>query len=263
MYDAEVYVDEFSPLDNERIKDAKVKIEAHIKSHKIKIKKTHIKLLLDNEEVLFKLDKGKIKYKTKKKLQSGRHTVLLLIGKNENIKYEWKFFVEEKEKFQHYKGNLHSHTKYSSGQGTPTEAFKSAKNNKLDFFAVTDHNKAFKSVNKWQEYKLKSEEFNKKNKNNIALSGIELSVKGIGHLNLLNYSEFFDSKEITLSKLVKEIENKPNVILCINHPGKNINNLKNKLDLNKNIRLIEVGNGNKDIRYNRYEKEYYKLLDYG
>lgn len=39
-----------------------------------------------------------------------------------------------------YLGNLHSHTKYSDGSGTPEEAYKAARQAGLDFLAVTEHN---------------------------------------------------------------------------------------------------------------------------
>lgn len=37
-------------------------------------------------------------------------------------------------------GNLHSHTSYSDGSGTPDEAFAMAETAGLDFFAITEHN---------------------------------------------------------------------------------------------------------------------------
>lgn len=37
-------------------------------------------------------------------------------------------------------GNLHAHTSYSDGSGTPEDAFRMACENGLDFFAVTEHN---------------------------------------------------------------------------------------------------------------------------
>ena len=39
-----------------------------------------------------------------------------------------------------YFGNLHSHTSYSDGSGTPAEAFAMARSQGLDFFAITEHN---------------------------------------------------------------------------------------------------------------------------
>ncbi len=41
-----------------------------------------------------------------------------------------------------YYGLLHAHTLFSDGSGTPEDAYKMAKANKLDFFAVTPHNHA-------------------------------------------------------------------------------------------------------------------------
>ncbi len=39
-----------------------------------------------------------------------------------------------------YYGLLHSHTLFSDGSGTPEEAYQMAKDNNLDFFAITEHN---------------------------------------------------------------------------------------------------------------------------
>lgn len=41
---------------------------------------------------------------------------------------------------QVYFGNLHGHTSYSDGTGTPADAFAAAKAAGLDFFAITEHN---------------------------------------------------------------------------------------------------------------------------
>lgn len=39
-----------------------------------------------------------------------------------------------------YFGNLHSHTSYSDGRGTPAQAYARARSAGLDFFALTEHN---------------------------------------------------------------------------------------------------------------------------
>lgn len=39
-----------------------------------------------------------------------------------------------------YHGNLHAHTSYSDGSGTPDEAFAMARASGLDFTAITEHN---------------------------------------------------------------------------------------------------------------------------
>ena len=41
---------------------------------------------------------------------------------------------------QVYFGNLHAHTSYSDGSGSPDEAFRQAKRAGLDFMAITEHN---------------------------------------------------------------------------------------------------------------------------
>lgn len=37
-------------------------------------------------------------------------------------------------------GNLHAHTSYSDGSGTPAEAYRMACDAGLDFYAITEHN---------------------------------------------------------------------------------------------------------------------------
>ena len=38
-----------------------------------------------------------------------------------------------------YSGNLHSHTAYSDGTGTPAQVYQFARASGLDFYAITDH----------------------------------------------------------------------------------------------------------------------------
>lgn len=53
----------------------------------------------------------------------------------------WQAVQGQSDDFNHYFGNLHAHTSFSDGSGTPDEAFKHAKDH-LDFIAVTEHNHA-------------------------------------------------------------------------------------------------------------------------
>lgn len=46
----------------------------------------------------------------------------------------------QESEYKLYYGLLHAHTLISNGSGTPDEAFQSAKNAGLDFFAITPHN---------------------------------------------------------------------------------------------------------------------------
>ena len=47
---------------------------------------------------------------------------------------------QAKPDFNVYFGNLHSHTSYSDGSGTPDEAYRHARSAGLDFLAITEHN---------------------------------------------------------------------------------------------------------------------------
>jgi hypothetical protein len=47
--------------------------------------------------------------------------------------------VQSTSHYTHYFGNLHAHTSFSDGSGTPDEAYRHAKEH-LDFIAITEHN---------------------------------------------------------------------------------------------------------------------------
>src|SRR5215470_17383292 len=58
-------------------------------------------------------------------------SVILLLALLYGIAYPQQVFF----------GNLHSHTSYSDGSGTPAEAYNHARNvAHLDFLVITDHN---------------------------------------------------------------------------------------------------------------------------
>ncbi|MDP2996091.1 MAG: CehA/McbA family metallohydrolase [Bryobacterales bacterium] len=51
---------------------------------------------------------------------------------------------------QAYFGDLHNHSSYSDGTGTPADAFATARANGLDFFALTDHSSSLDPA-EWQD----------------------------------------------------------------------------------------------------------------
>lgn len=264
MYEKDL-VKSVEPLEYEKIKNRKPKIKVYLNSDNIRKNFKNIKMYLDGESLKYKIKDKKIKYTPKRKLKRGRHCVKISVvfPKGETYDYAWYFIIEEKEIMNYYFGNLHSHTSYSSGQGTPEEALNNAKNKGMDFWALTDHSSSLNTDEKWEQYRNVCSEFNKKHKNNLALFGKEISVKGLGHLNLFNCDKVDKVKINKLDKLEKIINKYEDVILCINHPGKSVFNLKNEKHLNENICLIEVGNGSFGEKYNRYEKHYYGMLDQG
>jgi len=60
-----------------------------------------------------------------------------------------------------YRGNFHSHTKYSDGTGTPAEAFAWARDiAKSDFYAMTDHAEFLTPIS-WHDTGVQADAFNK------------------------------------------------------------------------------------------------------
>jgi hypothetical protein len=151
-----------------------------------------------------------------------------------------------------YFGNLHSHTSYSDGSGTPTEAYRYARNvAHLDFLAVTEHNhsKAEQGIPKDQQRKdgiLIAKDHSlydgaqqkslisaakKANVDNIfvAIYGQEFSTISSGnHVNVFEIGEVIDEVEVPNGEfkvLLDWVETKPDsqqlpAIVQFNHPSK-------------------------------------------
>ena len=170
-----------------------------------------------------------------------------------------------------YFGIPHAHCAFSTGIGTPLEAFDYARHNGLDFLILTDHNNYLtKSVrvrgeefSKWDASKYIASRYNKKHENFLALIGFESKTNILGDINIVNSNIFFTGTVNNIQLLVLWMFNNPNAFISINHPHSSITNLDYNPVLNKLITCIEVGNGSVPNKYQRYEKYYYKLLDKG
>lgn len=172
-------------------------------------------------------------------------------------------------KYNYYFGIPHAHTCYSTGQGTPTDAYEYAKGKKLDFLIVTDHcsrlNKSDSKdhITKWDKVKKESEDINKSHKNFLALSGFEISIKKCGDFNVINTQEIANRKINDINEFCLWLKNQKDVLVLINHPDDSIKNYENNDSLKKVANLIEVGNGCAPYKYNRKDKYYFNLLDKG
>lgn len=170
-----------------------------------------------------------------------------------------------------YFGIPHAHCAFSTGVGTPIEAFDHARHNGLDFLILTDHNNYLtKTVRikgdefiKWDALQYLSEKYNKKHENFLSVIGFESKTNFLGDINIVNPNRFFTGTVNNLQLLVLWMLNNPNAFVSINHPHKSINQLDYSPVLNKLITCIEVGNGSSPNKYQRYEKYYYSLLDKG
>ena len=170
-----------------------------------------------------------------------------------------------------YYGIPHAHCSFSTGQGTPMEAFDYARHTGLDFLILTDHNNYLTKtirlkgieLSKWDAAKFLATRYNKKHENFLALIGFESKTNPFGDINIINSSRFFTGTVNNLQLLVLWMLNNPTAFVSINHPHKTIEHLEYNPILNKLITSIEVGNGSSPNKYLRYEKYYYYLLDNG
>ncbi len=101
---------------------------------------------------------------------------------------------------QVYIGDLHAHSGYSGGQGTPVEAFTSARASGLDFFALTEHAYLLTEM-EWQDVLTQAEA--------ATVAGAFVGLRGFeyvhpsGHLNVFasdSYVQFTDPNYDTLSE---------------------------------------------------------------
>ena len=179
-----------------------------------------------------------------------------------------KFIIDD---LNFYYGIPHAHCAFSTGRGTPTEAFDYARHSGLDFLILTDHNNYLTKnvqlkgteLSKWDTARHLASRYNKKHENFLALIGFESKTNPFGDINVINSSRFFTGTVNNLQLLVLWMLNNPTACVSINHPHKTIEYLEYNPILNKLITSIEVGNGSSPNKYLRYEKYYYYLLDNG
>ena len=174
-------------------------------------------------------------------------------------------------KNKYYYGIPHCHTSYSTGRGTPLDAFEYGKENDLDFMVITDHNSFLdknipnekKEISRWAFTKNIAEKFRKKNDDFLSLIGFETKTSPYGDFNIINPSTFFTGTVRNLNLLLLWMINNPDSFITINHPHRSITLLDYNEYLNKLITSIEVGNGTYPNKYIRYDKYFYTLLDKG
>jgi len=255
-----------------------------------------IKLLLDGNDVTntASITESKISYTPESELSKGQHMVTLEVSDksataNKTI-FTWNFFVGE-QSYNFYFGQLHSHTNYSDGQGTPEDAYKWAKETaKADFFAVTDHSNSLdndtsatlinaSTSTEWKNLHLTADKYNQDGKF-AAIAGYEMtwsgSTGGWGHMNTFNTEGFLSrnskigGKAVDLQMYYNELKKVPQSISQLNHPGTTFGDFGDygyyDPQVDKVVTLIEVGNGEGPIRGSGYfpsYNEYTRALDKG
>lgn len=119
-----------------------------------------------------------------------------------------------------YFGDLHSHSGYSDGEGSPADAYRTARANGLDFFALTDHSHSIDAV-EWQDTLAQAGaatmdgEF-------VGLRGFEYTGT-TGHMNVFetqDYVSYTNSAYDTLAEFYAWLAGQPTAIGQFNHPAK-------------------------------------------
>ncbi len=162
-------------------------------------------------------------------------------------------------------GNIHAHTSYSDGLGTPEEAFEHARNSGVvDIQAITDHDHDLNYPLPDGSWKLDriiemAERFTVEGEF-IAISGFEWTLTSRGHITIYDTSEWIDRSTTDLYDIYKWIvERQATAQFC--HPGRKYGDFFDfeyfpEVDLY--INTIEVGNGAGSNSNNVIKEEYFE-----
>ncbi len=141
-----------------------------------------------------------------------------------------------------YFGDLHSHSGYSDGQGTPAEAFAVAKANGIDFLGLTDHGSML-TPGEWQEtlYQARAATVTGQF---VALRGFEynLSQGDLIVFNTPTYVSADNPQYDTLAEFYNWIAAQPTAIgqFTQSFPGFNFNNFAYHAAADQKITLREL-----------------------
>ncbi len=247
--------------------------------------------LNDETPVEMVVDGTKATYTMVESMEDGKVNASVIITRADEVtsdEYEWSFYIGEP-LYNFYFGQLHSHTNYSDGSGTPDQALTYAKNaEQIDFLALTDHSNYFDStanlgtfdnessglvsgenaaMSKWAYYKSHFDKYT--TEDFLAVYGFEMTWSGsYGHINTFNSDGFVSRNNPVLNAkggsglqayydLLKEQEG---TFSQFNHPGTTFGTFEDfgrydKL-VDQKINLIEVGNGEGPVDGSGYWPSY-------
>lgn len=208
-------------------------------------------------------------------------------GYLDSEKTTYSYTLKSSGEYNLYFGQLHSHTNYSDGIGTPDDAYSHAKKiARVDFLAVTDHSNSLDNAAnsnmgdasnspEWINGHAIADKYT--DSTFVGIYGYEMTwSNGTGHINTFN-TKGFESRDNQIYKnadglqqYYNVLKQHPDSISQFNHPGATFGDFNDFADydpqIDKQISLIEVGNGEGAIRSNLYfpSYEYYwRALDKG
>lgn len=163
-----------------------------------------------------------VAYRPAKPLAMGEHVLeLVLRDTHGNRTYSrTAFCLHDGTQMQLFCGQVHSHTRYSDGTGTPAEAMRYARDvGKVDFFSVSDH--CFMTARDGLENRRARADAMNENGRFAALFGFEMTwlTAGFwGHMNLLNTDWYDCSLHTGLPAFYERIAADENAVAMFNHP---------------------------------------------
>ncbi len=196
----------------------------------------------------------------------------------------WSFQTAVAPPMNVYHGDLHNHTAYSDGTGTPAQALAAGRAAGFDFMAITDHSYAI-ADGEWADT-LSAVNTATVPGQFVALRGFEYTQGAEGHANVYNtvrhatrsqvagcaYCDYTPNLErgVTVEGFYHWLEvtgtqalDGAGTIMQFNHPGWiNFNDWAFHPEVSDTARLEEVGNGS-GVSYVFSEDEYIRSLDYG
>ncbi len=240
-------------------------------------------------------------YQPKTNMKDGKVKASVIITREDKVAseaYEWAFFIGEP-LYNFYFGQLHSHTNYSDGSGTPDQALTYAsKADQIDFLALTDHSNYFDataslstfdnpksgisstvnpSMSKWEYYKSIFDNY--ATDDFLPIYGFEMTWSGqYGHMNTFNSNGVVSRNDPILNakggaglKAYYELLKKQDGTFSqFNHPGTTFGTFNDfgfyDKAIDDKVNLIEVGNGEGKVGASGYfpSYQYYNLaLDKG
>lgn len=161
-----------------------------------------------------------------------------------------------------YFGNIHSHTAFSDGSGTPDQAFQWARDSAgYDFYAITDHAELL-TLDEWDLTGISADAHNADGQF-VTLRGFEWSHNLFGHIDIFETTSYVSAYDVDhlddLYVWIKEND----ALAQFNHPGREplvFNNLTLDLDVFNNFFAIETGNKNAGNNSGFYLPYYYQAL---